>query len=130
MAGDRETVSISNMSTSDRAAEGSIKLDHRDSIRRPSAKSPHKSPKYGLDCWGDADKPFANITNENNATAKSIALTVWIQQLIKDPKNNYMFRFITFYNEHWYFSFTDNTNRFIFVFQTLSLIESNLLTGR
>ena len=84
MAGDRETVSISNMSTSDRAAEGSIKLDHRDSIRRPSAKSPHKSPKYGLDCWGDADKPFANITNENNATAKSIALTVWILQLIKD----------------------------------------------
>jgi hypothetical protein len=31
-------------------------------------------PKY-LECWGDADKPFANIT-ENNATAKSTTMMV------------------------------------------------------
>ena len=37
----------------------------------PSNKS---RPKY-LETWGDADKPFANIT-ENNATAKSTGLMV------------------------------------------------------
>ena len=35
------------------------------------------NPKYDLDCWGDAGKPFANITSENNATAQNIALTVY-----------------------------------------------------
>ena len=34
------------------------------------------NPKYDLDCWGDAGKPFANITSENNATAQNIAITV------------------------------------------------------
>ena len=56
-------------------AGGSIMLTPRGSKSRASIKS---SPKYGLECWGDADKPFANITTENNATAKSIALTVMI----------------------------------------------------
>ena len=48
-------------------------LDHRGSKSR--------SPKYGLDSWGDADKPFANIGTENNAAAKSIALTVIINSI-------------------------------------------------
>ena len=61
------------MSITGGGAGGSNMLDHRGSKSRASVKS---SPKYGLDCWGDADKPFANITTENNATAKSIALTV------------------------------------------------------
>ena len=56
------------MSVTGGGAGGSIMLDHRGSKSR--------SPKYGLDSWGDADKPFANIGTENNATAKSIALTV------------------------------------------------------
>ena len=49
---------------------GNGSMRHRQSINT-SNKS---RPKY-LECWGDADKPFANIT-ENNATAKSTALMV------------------------------------------------------
>ena len=40
-----------------------------------SASNNKSRPKY-LECWGDADKPFANIT-ENNATAKSTAMMVY-----------------------------------------------------
>ena len=61
------------MSFSGGGTAGMNALDQRGSKSRASIKS---NPKYGFDCWGDADKPFANITTENNATAKSIALTV------------------------------------------------------
>ena len=66
------------------AGEGSIKSGQ--GVPNPGSKSnssnnsgggANKSrPKY-LECWGDADKPFAwsNIT-ENNATAKSTAMMV------------------------------------------------------
>ena len=69
----KESVSISNMSITGGGAGGSNILEHRGSKSKASIRS---SPKYGLDCWGDADKPFANITTENNANAKSIVLTV------------------------------------------------------
>ena len=39
---------------------------------KANSTSNKSRPKY-LECWGDADKPFANIT-ENNATAKSTAM--------------------------------------------------------
>jgi len=64
------------------AGEGSIKSGQ--GVPNPGSKSNSSSnsggganksrPKY-LECWGDADKPFAwsNIT-ENNATAKSTAM--------------------------------------------------------
>ena len=73
VGGNKESVSISNMSITGGGAGGSNMLEHRGSKSKASIRS---SPKYGLDCWGDADKPFANITTENNANAKSIALTV------------------------------------------------------
>ena len=69
----KENVSISNTSVNGGGAGGSNILDHRGSKSRGSIRS---NPKYDLDCFGDADKPFANITAENNATAKNIAFTV------------------------------------------------------
>ena len=75
-AGNKENVSVSNMSVNGGGAGGSNIINHRGSKSRGSIMS---NPKYDLDCWGDADKPFANITTENNATAQSIAITVCVK---------------------------------------------------
>ena len=72
-AGNKENVSISNTSINKGGAGGSNMYNHRGSKSRGSIMS---NPKYDLDCWGDAGKPFANITSENNATAQNIAITV------------------------------------------------------
>ena len=112
--------SFSKNGGSSLAGDGSIKsgqgVPNPGSKSNPSSNSgggANKSrPKY-LECWGDADKPFAwsNIT-ENNATAKSTAMMVM--------NNNVCVKIITFWCQTFCF----------FIFQTLSMIESNLLPER
>ena len=68
---------------------GSNILNHRGSKSRGSIRS---NPKYGLDCLGEADKPFANITTENNATAKTIALTVIIISIYDGKSMQYLIK--------------------------------------
>lgn len=53
----------------------------------PGSGGPRAMRPKKLECWG-ADKPFANMT-ENNLTAKSIAITVRLRQrYLKNPMLN------------------------------------------
>ncbi len=53
---------------------GSYRAGSSGAAGTPLGGPPGKSRPKKMECWG-ADKPFANIT-ENNLTAKSIAITV------------------------------------------------------
>ena len=76
---------LSKNGSSSGGGNGSIRQRSNNPKSNSSATASNKSrPKY-LECWGDADKPFANITErENNATAKSTALMVSYKMFLQN----------------------------------------------